>query len=218
MLERDEGYGPKTQKILPLHFRANFSWMDWISYLRIYAMTVPLGSEVLEMNTALLVETAAQKTARVARCAAANATMIFVISQAAMGCDEARAIVTAHQMSINKGNVFALFTLLEERFTQKKLQTLAKLLLELNQLVCLPGVIPAKLLDRFNKIVLSITSIDVSQLPTELQLTTILKNAISDKFKMLNVMLQATQNLTLALLKEKFIAWETKFEIALDGG
>jgi len=147
--------------------------MEWKAFLGIFAMTVLLGKEVLEMNVALLVETAAQKLARLAKYAVANATIIFAICQSAMACDEARAIVTAHQMSDVGGSAFALFTLLEERFTQKKLQTLQKILVELNQLSCNAGEIPAKLLDRFNKLVLGVKAIDAAQLPTELQLITI---------------------------------------------
>ena len=95
----------------------------------------------------------------------------------------------------------------------KKLQTLQKLLVELNQMICLVMETPAKLLDRFDKLVLGIKAIDATQLPTELQLITILKNAISDKFKLLNAMLLTTANLTLLQLREKLLNWETRFEV-----
>ena len=46
--------------------------------------TVVLGKDVLLTNFALLVETAAQKTARIAKYAAANAAIVFAICQSAM--------------------------------------------------------------------------------------------------------------------------------------
>ena len=58
MLER-EGSEGKVQKLLPLHTRPNFSWMNWKAVLFIYGATVPLGKEVLTINFALAVETAA---------------------------------------------------------------------------------------------------------------------------------------------------------------
>ena len=140
------------------------------------------------MNVSLLVETAAVKAARILKYAVANAMIIFAICQASMACDEARAIVAGFQMSDNHGSAFKLFTLLEDRFTLKKLQTLQKLLVELNQMICLVMETPTKLLDRFDKLVLGIKAIDATQLPTELQLITILKNAIAEKFKLLNAM------------------------------
>ena len=108
--------------------------------------------------------------------------------------------------------------LVEERFTQKKLITLQRLLTELNQLVCAIDETPSKLLDRFHKIVLGVNAIDPAQLPTELQLITSLKNAISGQFKLLNVMLLTMVNLTLVQLKEKFMSWEIKFEIGAGHG
>jgi hypothetical protein len=63
---------------------------------------------------------------------------------------------------------------------------------------------------------LGVTAIDATQLPAELQLITILKNAISVRFKMLYAMLEATANLTLVLLKEKVFNWEIKNEIGGD--
>ena len=203
MLERD-GYEGRSSKMLPLHTRPNFSWMEWKAFLFAYAGTVSLGVDVLMMNVSLLVETAAVKAARILKYAVANALIIFAICQAAMACDEARAIVAGFQMSDNHGSAFTLFTLFENRFTLKKLQKLQKLLVELNQMICLVMETPAKLLDRFDKLVLGIKAIDATQLPTELQLITILKNAISEKFKLLNAMLLTTANLTLVQLRENF--------------
>ena len=73
--------------------------------------------------------------------------------------------------------------------------TIQKLLVELNQMICLVMETPAKLLDRFDKFVLDIKAIDATQMPTELQLITNLKNAISDKFKLLNAKLLTNLNL-----------------------
>jgi hypothetical protein len=189
--------------------------MEWKAFLFVFARTILLGLEVLTTNVANLVETVAAKAARILKYSVANGTIIFAICQSAFGCPEARAIVTAFQMADDGGgSAFALFTLLEERFTMKKLQTLQKLLVELNSLICSVMETPAKLLDRFNKIVLGIRAIDAAQLPTELQLITILKNAIADKYKLLNVMLLAMTNLTLIQLKEKFLNWESKFDLA----
>ena len=212
-MESSDRLDPKQAKILPLHSRPNFNWIEWKSYLFIFAMTVVLGTEVLTMDCSVLVETPAQKIARIAKYASANAAIIFVICQSAFLCEEGRAIAVAHQMSEFKGNAFVLLRLLEERFTLKKTQTLAKLLTELNALICIAHETPATLLDRYNKIVLGIMAIDATQLPTELQLITILKNAISTKFKLLHVVLSTLTNLTLAVLKEKFQNWELKFEI-----
>ena len=114
MLER-ESYEGKSSKILPLHTRPNFSLMEWKAFLFAYAATVSLGVDVLMMNVSLLVETAAVKAARILKYAVANALIIFAICQAAMACDEARAIVAGFQMSDNHGSAFTLFTLLEDR-------------------------------------------------------------------------------------------------------
>jgi hypothetical protein len=73
-----------------------------------------------------------------------------------------------------------------------------------SQLVILAGETPAKLIDRFNKISLSIVAIDATQLPSEVQLLAILKNAISGRFKLLHAMLEVMVGLTLAQLKKKF--------------
>ena len=213
MIARENYEGGKTPKIMPLHSRPNFDWNEWKAYLFMFAMTVLLGMEVLTMDCSLLVKSAAVKTARIAKYAMANATLIFAIGQAAILCDEARAITVGHQLSEFRGNAFVLLRLIEERFTLKKIQNLAKLLVDLNGLICLAHETPAMVLDRFNKIVLGITAIDATQLPTELQLITILKNAISNKFELLNAMLLTMANLTLAQLKEKFQGWEAKFEI-----
>ena len=83
MLER-ENYEGKTSKLLPLSTGLKFSWMNWKAYLMIFAATVVLGKDVLLTNFALLVETAAQKTARIAKYAAANAAIVFAICQSAM--------------------------------------------------------------------------------------------------------------------------------------
>ena len=95
----------------------------------------------------------------------------------------------------------------------KALQTLQKLLIELNQLICKIGETPAQLIDRFNKITLGVTAIDAAQMPTEIQLIAILKNSISGAYKLLHVMLEVMVNLTLVQLKEKFINWEAKHEV-----
>ena len=212
MLERDS-YEGKTQKLLPLNTGPKFSWMNWRAVLFIFAATIALGKEVLLTNCALLVETAAQKTARIAKYAAANAAIVFAICQSAMCCDEGISIVTQHQMTDVEGSAFNLFTLLETRFTQKAVQKLQKLLVELNQLICRIGETPSQLLDRYNKIVLSITAIDAKQLPTEVQIIAILRNSISDHFKLLNAMLGVMADLTLVQLKEKFLNWEMKNEV-----
>ena len=105
MLER-YGYEGKSTKILPLHTRPNFSWMEWKAFLFIYAQTISLGADVLTINVSLLVETVAQKAARILKYAVANAAIIFVICQASMACDEARAIVAGFQMSVDHGSAF----------------------------------------------------------------------------------------------------------------
>ena len=95
-----EGYEGKTMKLLPLSTGPRFSWMNWKAYFFIFAATIVLGKEVLLTNFSLVVETAAQKTARIAKYAVANAAIVFAICQSAMGCDEAVSIVThQHQMS-----------------------------------------------------------------------------------------------------------------------
>ncbi len=79
----------------------------------------------------------------------------------------------------------------------KALQTLQKLLIELNQLICKIGETPAQLIDRFNRTTLGVTAIDAAQMPTEIQLIAILKNSISGAYKLLHVMLEVMVNLTL---------------------
>jgi uncharacterized membrane protein YgcG len=208
-----EDYGSKAQKLLPLSSNPRFSWMEWKAYLLIFVATIVLGKEALLTNFAALVETAAQKTARIAKFAVANAQVVFAICQSARDCDEARAVVTAHQYTDPEGNAHTLYKLIEGRFTQKALQTLQKLLVELNQLVCKAGETPAQLIDRFNKITLGVTAIDAAQMPTEIQLIAILKNSISGTYKLLHVMLEVMVGLTLPQLKERFLNWEPKHEV-----
>ena len=131
----------------------------------------------------------------------ANAAIIMAICQSAMNCDESRPICVAFQMSAANGSSFALLRLHEVRYIQKKDQRLHKLVLELNQSACASGEIPSKLLDRYDKIVLGINAVDTAQLPTELQLISILRNAICEKFKLLNITLLSMPDLTLAQLK-----------------
>ena len=100
------------------------------------------------MDCSLLVESAAVKTARIAKYAMANAILIYAIGQAAILCDEARAITVGHQLSEFRGNAFVLLRLIEERFTLKKIQNLAKLLVDLNGLICYAHETPAMVLDR----------------------------------------------------------------------
>ncbi len=65
-------------------------------------------------------------------------------------------------MSNLEGSSFNLFKLLEARFTQKAMQTLQKLLVELNSLLCGFGETACRILDRFNKLVLGINAIDAA--------------------------------------------------------
>ena len=91
------------------------------------------------------------KTARLAKYAMANALIVMAVCQSAMHyCDEARAVVTAHQMSDPEGSSFNLFKLLEARFTQKAMQTLQKLLVELNSLLCGFGETIFQILDHLS--------------------------------------------------------------------
>ncbi len=81
-----------------------------------------------------------------------------------------------------------------------------KLLVELNSLLCGFGettcqVLACQVLDRFIKLVLGINVIDAAQLPTELALVTILKNAIMAKFKLLHAILGVMVNVILAQVK-----------------
>ncbi len=126
MLER-AGSESKT-RLLPLSSYPRFSWVKWKAYLFIFAATIALGKEALTMG---VVESAAVKMARLAKYAVANAVIVMAICQSAMHCDEARAVVTAHQISDPEGSPFNLFKLLEARFTQKAMQTLQKLLVKL---------------------------------------------------------------------------------------
>ena len=89
-------------------------------------------------------------------------------------------------MSDQDESAFNLYKLLEARFTQKAIQILQKLLVELNSLLCSFGETTSQILDRFNKLVLGINAIDAAQLPTELALITILKNSVMTKFKLLH--------------------------------
>ena len=215
MLER-QGSESKAQKLLPLSSNPRFSWIEWKAYLFIFAATIVLGKEALTTSFVGAVETAAVKTARLAKYALANAMIVMAMCQSAMHCDEARAVVTAHQMSDPEGSAFNLFKLLEARFTQKAIQILQKLLVDLNSLSCSVGETTCQVLDRFNKLVLGINAIDAAQLPTELALITILKNAIMVRFKLLHAILGVMVNVTLAQVKEKFLIWETKMEFDSD--
>ena len=96
MLERDGE--SRTQKLLPLSTRPNFSWMEWKAYLFVFAATITLGKEALTTNFSAVVESVAVKTARILKYVAANAAIVMAICQAAMFNDEVRrtVVVTAH--------------------------------------------------------------------------------------------------------------------------
>ena len=100
--------------------------MEWKAYLLIFVATatILLGKKVLLTNFGVLVESVAQKAARIAKYAQANAQVVFAICQSARDCDEARAVVTQHQYSDPEGNAYNLYKLIEGRFTIKALQTL----------------------------------------------------------------------------------------------
>jgi hypothetical protein len=136
--------------------------------LFIFAATIVLGKEALTTSFVGVVESAAVKTARLAKYAVANALIVMAICQSAMQCDEARVVVTTFQMSDPEGSSFNLLKLLEVRFKQKAIQALQKLLVDLNSLLCGFGETTCQVLDRFNKLVLGINAIDAAQLPTEL--------------------------------------------------
>ncbi len=85
---------------------------------------------------------------------------------------------------------------------QKAIQILQKLLVDLNSLSCSVGETTCQVLDRFNKLVLGINAIDAAQLPTELALITILKNAIMARFKLLHAILEVMVNVTLAQVQK----------------
>ncbi len=57
----------------------------------------------------MLVETAAQKTTRIAKYAAANAAIIFVTCQSAFLCEEGRAIAVGHHC-LNSGGMHLCFS------------------------------------------------------------------------------------------------------------
>ncbi len=116
MLER-AGSEPKTQKLLLLSSNPRFSWVKWKAYLFIFAATILLGKEAHTTSFVGVVESVAAKVARLAKYAMANALLVMAICQSAMYCDEARAVVTAHQMLDPEGSVFNLYKLLEARFT-----------------------------------------------------------------------------------------------------
>ncbi len=84
-----------------------------------FTVTIALGREALTTSFVGVVETVAVKTARLAKYAQANAMIVMAMCQSAMHCDEARAVVTAHQMSDPEGKAFNLFKLLEARFTHQ---------------------------------------------------------------------------------------------------
>ncbi len=69
---------------------------------------------LLTISFVVAVESAAVKTAKLAKYALANAMIVMAICQSAINCDEARAVVTAHQMSDPEGSAFNLY---KARFT-----------------------------------------------------------------------------------------------------
>jgi hypothetical protein len=78
MADRD-GYESKAQKLLPLSTNPKFSWMEWKAYLLIFVATILLGREALLTNFGALVESIAQKVARISKYAQANAQVVFAI-------------------------------------------------------------------------------------------------------------------------------------------
>ncbi len=96
MLER-VGSESKTQMILPLSSSPKLSWVEWKTYLFIFAATIALGNEALTTSFVEAVESVAAKVARLAKYAMANALLVMTICQSAMYCDDARAVVTSFQ-------------------------------------------------------------------------------------------------------------------------
>ncbi len=80
----------------------------------ILVATIALGKKALTTSFLGVVESVAVKTTRSAKYAA---VIVMAICQSAMHCDEARTVITAHQMSDSKGKSFTLYKLLEARFT-----------------------------------------------------------------------------------------------------
>ncbi len=70
-----------------------------------------LGTEALTTSFVGVIESGAAKVARLAKYAMANALLVMAICQSAMQCDEARAVVTAFQMSNLEANAFNLYKL-----------------------------------------------------------------------------------------------------------
>ncbi len=81
-----KGSESKT-KLLPLSSSPRFSWIEWKAYLFIFAATIVLGKEAFTTSFVGVVESAAVKTARLAKYAVENALIVMAICQSAMQCD-----------------------------------------------------------------------------------------------------------------------------------
>ena len=218
-MEASQGSDPSTSvkndaagKILPLHTGAGFDWMEFFVFFVGYISTWHLGYESLTTDWSKVVETAQEKIERLKRYSIANAKVVQTFYQAAIGCLEARQVITQHaQEDPVERNAFTLYQLMKTRFTQKVLVKIQKLLIELNQLIARASEEPAKLIDRFDKFCMDINAIDRAQLPTTVQLIAILINSIKDRFKLLHAVVTLSKDdWTLDKLKEKIKEWESK--------
>ena len=85
---------------------------------------------------------------------------------------------------------------------------------DLNSIMAKDGEEPTALVDRLEKMCVTIKAIDSAQLPTDLSLVGVLKKAISLRFKTLNSGVKLSANeWTLDLLKKKVREWKMENEI-----
>ena len=188
-------------------------------FLSGFCSTFANGSKCLTTDWSKVEEDVAAKAKRIKDFAVTNGRVNGAMYQACAGNPEAIAVLVQHaQEDPLEKNAFVLFQMLKKKFTKKTDERLQSLVNQLNTLDAMPGEEPPAMLERFNNLCVAINSVDRAQLPTELKLIHVLKNAIKSQFGLLSANVKlAIEPWTLVTLKEKIFEWELKDERILMG-
>ena len=117
----------------------------------------------------------------------ANTKVMGALFNVSFNCDEAKAVLTAHNQGDPSGNAFKLYNMLKMRFSKKNEERLQTMINDLMGIMAQAGEEPAALVDRKEKMRVAIKAIDSAQLPMNLALVGVLKKAIQTRFKTLTV-------------------------------
>jgi len=215
---RSGGKPESSVRLIPPTSGVEFDWTMFDMFLQLHVSQWPNGVFCLVTDLEKLDidnETSDEdKVAREKKLRASNTKVMGALYNVSFSCDEAKAVLTAHNQADPEKNAFKLYKLLKERFSKKNNDKLQGMINELMSIMANAGEEPTELVDRFEKMCVAIKSIDSAQLPTDLQLVGVLKKAISLRFKTLNSGIKlSTTEWTLELLKKKLREWKMENEI-----